>query len=145
MNLQRLFAYNTWANREFVSTEHPPKAREILSHIIGAEELWLGRIRGEAKPAIVWPKLTTDQIAEKIERLDREWKRVLADDDPARLVEYTNSKGERWRNTIDDILTHVILHGSYHRGQIAIVVRGGGETPAYTDYIHCVRQGFLSL
>jgi uncharacterized damage-inducible protein DinB len=44
---------------------------------------------------------------------------------------------------VDDVLTHVILHSAYHRGQIASAVRAGGETPAYTDLIHAVRQGLV--
>jgi len=42
---------------------------------------------------------------------------------------------------VGDILTHVLLHSAYHRGQIAVDLRAAGLTPAYTDYIHAVRQG----
>jgi len=72
-----------------------------------------------------------------------EWMRTLHEEDLSRRVDYTNSQGERWSNTIEDILTHVVLHGTYHRGQIATIVRQSGETPAYTDYIHAVRQGLV--
>ena len=44
---------------------------------------------------------------------------------------------------MEDILTHVLLHSAYHRGQIASQVRAGGEQPAYTDFIHAVRQGLI--
>jgi uncharacterized damage-inducible protein DinB len=40
-------------------------------------------------------------------------------------------------------LTHVLLHSAYHRGQIASQMRGNGQTPAYTDFIHAVRQGLI--
>jgi hypothetical protein len=33
----------------------------------------------------------------------------------------------------------IALHGAYHRGQVALVVRGGGGEPASTDYIGFVR------
>ena len=36
------------------------------------------------------------------------------------LVTYKNSKGTEFRNSKRDILTHVALHGQYHRGQIRI-------------------------
>lgn len=42
-----------------------------------------------------------------------------------------------------DILTHVLMHSAYHRGQIASHMRANGKTPAYTDFIHAVRQGFV--
>ncbi len=65
---------------------------------------------------------------------------------PAGLLEtvvYKNSKGEPWTSTVEDILTHVVLHSAYHRGQIASLMRAGGEQPAYTDFIHAVRQGLI--
>ncbi len=61
----------------------------------------------------------------------------------AETVVYKNSKGEPWTSTVEDILTHVLLHSAYHRGQIASQVRAGGEQPAYTDFIHAVRQGLI--
>jgi len=142
--LKKLFEYDDWANREEVRhlrslKAPPPQAMKILAHIVGTEWLWLGRLRGE-KPAVVWPDLTLDQIAEQIDRLRDEWPREFGRTD---VVEYVNSKGEKWSSRADDILMHVIIHGGYHRGQIATLVRQSGETPAYTDYIHCVRSGFI--
>jgi uncharacterized damage-inducible protein DinB len=58
-------------------------------------------------------------------------------------VAYRNTKGEFWTSTVGDILTHVALHASYHRGQIAAAVREAGGTPAYTDYVHAVRTGLV--
>ena len=142
--LKKLFDYDDWANREEVRhlrslKAPPPQAMKILAHIVGTEWLWLGRLRGE-KPAVVWPDLTLDQIAEQIDRLRDEWPREFGRSD---VVEYVNSKGEKWSSGADDILMHVIIHGGYHRGQIATIVRQSSETPAYTDYIHCVRSGFI--
>jgi uncharacterized damage-inducible protein DinB len=37
----------------------------------------------------------------------------------------------------------VIMHSAYHRGQIASDMRAAGFTPAYTDFIHAIRQGFV--
>src|SRR5712691_4297008 len=138
MDLQHLFLYDHWANREEVAhlrrTGGPQRAIEILAHIVGTESLWLGRIRGNPKPAIVWPKLTLDECRSQIESLREEWKRLLTNVDLDAAVDYTNSKGERWTNTADDILMHVVLHGGYHRGQIATIVRGSNNEPAYTDF-----------
>jgi uncharacterized damage-inducible protein DinB len=46
-------------------------------------------------------------------------------------------------SAVQDVLTHVVLHSAYHRGQIASLMRAGGAVPAYTDFIHAVRQGFV--
>src|SRR3989442_1321461 len=129
--LKRLFDYDDWANREEVRhlralAKPPAKAIKILAHIIGTEWLFLGRLRHELKPAVVWPDLTLDQCEEQIERLHGQWPREFGRND---AVEYVNSKGERWSSRADDILMHVIIHGGYHRGQIATLVRQSGETP----------------
>ena len=144
VNLPKLFDYDDWANREEVRhlralAKPPQQALKILAHIAGTQWLWLGRLRRE-KPAVVWPDLTLDQIEEQIGRLHREWPRELGRTD---VVEYVNSKGEKWSSRADDILMQVVFHGAYHRGQIATLVRQSGEVPAYTDYIHCVRSEFI--
>ena len=48
---------------------------------------------------------------------------------------------ESFRNTPRDILTHLGMHSHYHRGQIAILVRRAGSTPAVTDFIVFRRLG----
>ena len=58
-------------------------------------------------------------------------------------IRYTNSKGEDWSNAVADVLTHVVLHSSYHRGQIASLLGRAGEAAAYSDYIECLRRGYL--
>ena len=145
IDFPRLFAFDDWANREEVRhlralSKPPAAAIKILAHIIGTEWLFLGRLRRDPKPAVVWPDLTLDQISEQIDRLRVEWKQKFDLND---VVEYVNSKGEHWSSRAEDILMHVIIHGGYHRGQIATIVRQSGETPAYTDYIHCTRSGFI--
>lgn len=143
--MKKLFDYDDWANREEVRhlrslSQTPPQAIRILAHIVGTEWLWLGRLRRD-QPAVVWPDLALDEIERQIDRLHGEWPREFGRAD---VVDYVNSKGETWSSRADDILMHVIIHGAYHRGQIATIVRQSGETPAYTDYIHCIRSGFVS-
>ena len=58
-------------------------------------------------------------------------------------MSYRNSQGETWSSRKDDILMHVVMHSAYHRGQIAADMRIAGLVPAYTDFIHSVRQGFV--
>jgi uncharacterized damage-inducible protein DinB len=56
-----------------------------------------------------------------------------------RAITYRNSAGDEYTSTLEDILTHVSLHGAYHRGQIAASVRAAGDTPTATDYIAFAR------
>jgi uncharacterized damage-inducible protein DinB len=150
-HLRRQFAYDAWANREVLAglkSSQRPAARplQLLAHILSAERLWLERIRNQPQSLPVWPDLTAEQCEEQITKLAQLWHEFLGQLSPAGLAEkvaYKNSKGERWTSTVEDVLTHVLLHSAYHRGQIASQVRASGEQPAYTDYIHAVRQGLI--
>lgn len=113
-----------------------------MAHIIGAECLWMARLRKEAATLPVWPDLDLDACAARLEELSLRWPEYLGLKGEAltEKIPYTNSKNESWSNTVGDILTHVVIHSAYHRGQIASDLRAAGSTPAYTDYIHAVRQ-----
>jgi len=149
--IQRLFVYDDWANREALAslklTEGPPPhALRLMAHIVACEWLWLARLQEEKKAVTVWPDLSLAQCETQLADLQRFWFYYLEGLSPAMLAQpiaYVNSRGESWRNTVEDILVHVVMHSVYHRGQIALALRTAGETPAYTDFIHAVRQGFV--
>jgi uncharacterized damage-inducible protein DinB len=150
-HLQRQFAYDEWANREALAALNAsagPSARalQLLAHILSAERLWLERIRKQPQSLPVWPDFTLDQCEAQITDLAQLWRKFLAQLSDAGLSEkvtYKNSKGEPWTSTVEDVLTHVVLHSAYHRGQIASQMRAGGKQPAYTDFIHAVRQRLI--
>ena len=141
--LERMLRYDTWANRETLRSlrqaDPPAQSLRWMSHIIGAELLWLARMEGRPAPLPVWPDLTVEECTDRLpENLADAWDGPLS-----RPVSYTNSKGESWTSTVEEILIHVVIHSAYHRGQIASNLRAAGLEPAYTDYIHAERQGFL--
>ncbi len=148
MSHARHLTYDAWANRETLSalrsaSRPPARAVAWLAHIVGAEYLWLSRIMEEPRQVAIWPDWDLDACAVWLSGLDGAWRRCLATvgREGSRIgVGYRNSRGEFWTSTIDDILTHVVLHSAYHRGQIADEMRRTGFEPAYTDFIHAVRQ-----
>jgi uncharacterized damage-inducible protein DinB len=148
--LARMLQYDIWANGATLESlrQATPPAQSLrwIAHIIGAEHLWLARILGRTSPLPVWPDLTMEECTRELKQLSSLWQEYIPEPDPAvlaRQVPYTNSKSEEWTSTVEDILTHVTIHSAYHRGQIASDLRAAGLTPAYTDFIHAVRQGFI--
>ena len=146
----RLLRYDAWANAEALSSltrGHPPaKALRWMAHIVGSGDLWLARLRSEPPTLAVWPDLDVQGCAVGLARLAERWQSYLAIMTEADLGEgigYRNTRGEYWTSTVEDILTHVVMHGAYHRAQIAAAVREGGGEPAYTDFIHAARQGLV--
>ena len=53
---------------------------------------------------------------------------------------YQNSKGTEFKNTIDEIMIHLANHGTYHRGNIASMIRECGQKGTSTDYIQYLRD-----
>lgn len=149
--LQRLFSYDDWANREVLNALQklevpPPRSVKFLAHILSAERLWMERLRLQKQTYAVWPDFNLAQCKLEVEELPGLWKDYLGslkEDGIIRSLTYKNTKGESFTSQKHDILTHVILHSAYHRGQIATDMRQAGFTPAYTDFIHAVRQQFV--
>jgi len=148
--LKRLFDYDEWANREVIKSlretpEFPPKALKLLGHIVSAETLWSERMEGRKQSLAVWPELSLAECEELAGRLAHVWRGYFGQDDGAlaQEIEYKNSKGESWRSRKEDILMHVITHSAYHRAQIASEMRTAGRQPAYTDFIHAARNGWI--
>ena len=149
--IERLFRYDDWANREVVTaltelSTLPPRSLKILDHILSAERLWLERLRLEKQTYPVWPDFSVAQCKLEIAELGERWKNYLAslkEEDLSRSLTYRNSQGESWSNAKQDILLHVVLHSTYHRGQIATDMRAAGFNPVCSDFIHAVRQGLV--
>lgn len=148
---RRELSYDDWANRavlRHLQRESLPPASCVrwFAHILGAQSEWLARLRAGRSELPVWPTLTLDELEPHLARLDEEWTSFLSllpQDGLARLVSYTNSKGQEWTNRVEDVLTHVLLHGAHHRGQIASALREAGLSAPCTDYIHAARSGVL--
>ena len=149
--LKRMFEYNHWANREALAAinqaDVPPEASmRLIGHIIAVERLWLHRLNGESDPVIVWPDLSIDECETQLGFLQQMWEDYLSDlsdEKLARSIHYSTVKGEAFDNHVHDVLVNTITHGSYHRGQIAAALRAAGVDPAYTDFIHAIREGYI--
>jgi uncharacterized damage-inducible protein DinB len=147
--LRRQFAYDEWANREVLNAiraagDANQRSLQLMSHILAAELVWLERLKGQPQSVPVWPQSDLAQCEAQAAKLGGQWLEFLdliTAGDVSQSISYRNSMGEEWTNTIVDVLTHVVMHSAYHRGQIATHMRATGQTPAYTDFIHGVRQG----
>lgn len=143
----RLLKHLEWADERVLASlrsAQGPHGRslELYSHILGAEHVWLSRLGGTTRRFDVWPVLTLEECERlRMENVAafRDLVSRLTPDLLEKPVIYRNSAGDQFTSTVEDILTHVALHGSYHRGQIAAAVRAGGDTPSPTDYIAFVR------
>lgn len=142
---KRLFRFDADCKRktlEFLrsSPSLEPNAINIFAHILAAEKMWLSRLElgVKAPPPKLWQGRTLDQCADEMESVIGHWTRYLgglSDQDYSKQVSFINLKGMQVDRPVYDLLTHVLNHSAYHRGQIATLT-GKKETEAPpTDYI----------
>jgi uncharacterized damage-inducible protein DinB len=143
----RLYEHLEWADTRVLaslrSAQNPRKRDlELYSHILGAEHVWLSRVNGTTTRVAVWPALSLDECESLGKENVSAFNALVSRLTPELLrkpITYRNSAGDQFTSTIEDILTHVAMHGAYHRGQVAASLRGGGDTPSPTDYIAFTR------
>jgi uncharacterized damage-inducible protein DinB len=145
--LGRLYDSVFWANERVLELpvgEGYESARRYLHHILAAERVWLLRLRGEESAGEeIWPHLSDVEaraMAAENRTGYRRFLERLTEDGLDTAIEYVNQRGRRYRTATADILIHVAMHGSYHRGQLARAVREAGAQPINTDFINYVRQ-----
>ena len=121
------------------------RALSILAHIAAARKLWLvrlGVVPGE-QGALFPGNASLQQTCESLQLAQRAWAEYLArltDEDLGRVFEYQSLDAGRFCNRVEDILAQLFSHSSYHRGQIAMLVRAAGGEPAVTDLIYWCRE-----
>jgi uncharacterized damage-inducible protein DinB len=149
-HLSRLFEHMAWADRRVLTAiRASPEAVEpavagLFSHVLAAERVWLLRLNGEdSSLQPVWPELSPAGMESLAQANAAAFRDLLARSEPRDLgasVSYANTRGIEFHTQVIDILTHVALHGSYHRGQIALRIREQGGEPMETDYIAFARS-----
>jgi uncharacterized damage-inducible protein DinB len=145
--IRRLFDHMFWADRRVLDRlgENPlPAGLRLFAHVLAAERVWLRRVEGVDTAGVeIWPALSAEECAELASQNRFEYARYLlslSESELRRVVAYRNSQGVGFLTPVQEILTHVAMHGSYHRGQIALSLRSGGAEPVNTDYITFVRE-----
>ena len=116
------------------------RALEIFAHMQAARQVWLSRVDSAvAPPAEVFPVgWSLERCEREAEALGEEWARLISSLPRTGLdteIEYTSTEGARYSSALADILSHVVNHGSYHRGQIARLIAECGAEPPVTDFI----------
>lgn len=110
------------------------KTISLINHTLNAQQIWNSRILGEKKFE-VWQINPLGNLEEINDRNLAKSIEILNNYDLDKRIEYQNSKGAKFENSIFDMLFHAINHSTYHRGQINSLLKQNGLTPILTDYI----------
>ncbi|GAB3331789.1 DinB family protein [Hymenobacter humi] len=150
--LEKLGAFNVWANAtvlqrldEIAATgqEIPAVALRLFSHVLNAQAIWISRITGTTSPVKVWQEHDLAGCHALHERTSEPLHQLMVHADETelqRLISYTNSLGDSYESLVHDILTHAVVHASYHRAQVATRLRDHGLEPVNSDFITYCRE-----
>lgn len=157
--IRLLYDYNAWANHRLLDScaglgaeqftrdlgSSFRSVRDTLAHILWADWLWLerwhGRSPGPMPPAEQFPDLRSLRARwAEVERDLLQFVAGLAPPDLAQLSAYRTTKGIAVSNPLWQSLQHLANHGTYHRGQVAAMLRQSGVKPNFTDLIYFYRE-----
>lgn len=120
------------------------KAVYLMGHIVAARRMWLFRLGFVNEDTDLFTReISLSELPEQVSGMETLWSQYLDqlnDDELARVFDYRSYEGERFRSTIEDIVTQLFGHSWYHRGQIAMLVRSIGAEPAVTDLVFWSRE-----
>ncbi|WP_223600803.1 DinB family protein [Chryseobacterium sp. GVT01B] len=110
------------------------KTISLINHTLNAQQIWNARILGE-KTFEVWQINPFESLEEInhgnfLKSID-----IIRNFDLDKRIEYHNSRGAKFENSIFEMLFHAVNHSTYHRGQINSLFKQNGIIPVLTDYI----------
>jgi uncharacterized damage-inducible protein DinB len=148
-SFRQLFEYDRWANHATLAslktvTGSTERSLKIFNHIVGGQRVWLARFDNPNPPNVQpWPTLGPEECSAATEELYKCWMALLDKLTPEKKTQdltYRTMAGAEFKTPIRDVLTHMVMHSAYHRGQVAAAVRQDGGKPAPTDYVVYLRQ-----
>ena len=149
-----LYEYNEWANDRTIASLRVlpeddyirdlggswPTLRATFVHIAGATDAWAERFAGN--DVLVLPtEADLPRLEDAVRVLlsaqekHRNHLRNLTRDRLERTFSWTNLSGEVKTSPFEIVVRHVVNHQTYHRGQIASMVRRVGGKPIATDMV----------
>ena len=148
-------AYHQWANQLLLTTvltlseeQQQQEIRNSFSsvyktvlHLLDAESIWWQRMKLQEKIERPSDGFTGSMqtLSSLLQQQDRQWQEwVTAASEHALQHEfiYYNSRKERFKQPVYQMLLHLFNHGTYHRGQLVTMLRQlGVEKIPPTDFI----------
>lgn len=136
------YHYNAWANRRVIGcleqqAVSDEKILTVFGHLMAANFIWLNRILDLPKSEYkLWGEYNLPTLRKMVEEADERWSAFIqSNENFDRVLKYKNYVGDYFENNVQQIMIHLVNHGTYHRGQVAMLLRQKGYEPVNTDFI----------
>ncbi|WP_027086092.1 DinB family protein [Cohnella panacarvi] len=147
--IKRMMDHMIWADGRILDALEESKTTnkdltKLARHIAIAERVWLSRLQGKGSAQYSLWEEAEDLTAiramfEENAEQYREYIGGLEESALDETIDYANQSGVPFRTSVRDILSQVLLHGQYHRGQINRALRLESAEPVQVDYITYAR------
>jgi uncharacterized damage-inducible protein DinB len=156
--MTELYDYNRWGNNRFLDATAEltdeeftrdlrssfPSIQKTLEHILQAEWIWLERWRGVSPDAVPgWDTSTHPALRARwrvIEDDQKAYLGTLTDELLRSVIEYRNLASQSFSQPLWQLLRHVVNHSTYHRGQVATMLRQLGKPVPVSDLVAFYRE-----
>ena len=106
--------------------------------MMNAHQIWIDRIKGRGSLKNPWEEFPIETFISRNQKLHIEISELLESGDLEGIVFFKTFAGAEFEKKVADILIHIVNHSTYHRGQLAMLMRSAGLEPVSSDYIHWV-------
>ncbi len=153
--LHSLFKYKAWSNDQLfvelgkvdpvAQQEARHDAMRILNHIYVVDQIFAAHLSGSVQSFTATNTTETptlEALRDGVAMLDAWYVDYAADLSPVQLAEkiaFTFTDGDKGLMSREEILTHVSLHGAYHRGGAGRIMTQASTPPPrdlYTRFLH---------
>jgi uncharacterized damage-inducible protein DinB len=139
------WAVSRWAEHLATLPAAPRAVRGEIAHIVAAHELWLGRHRGTPRKGwIAFPDWTAAELRRRALAVGAAWTAEIPRLTPAALAatrRFLDSTGTARHDRVADYLTHLLVHGTHHRGKAILLLRQARLPVIDTGFITWCRAG----
>lgn len=142
-----MFKYDEWADERTIAaleSTSSERARQIFAHLLITKQEYFERLSEKDSTGFnFWPDLSLDECRQLALSTSANYRDLLTSyEEPLleQITRYKSSEGVPYEHTFRDLLTHVLLHSSIHRGNIVLKMREEGLEPPKIDYILFLRE-----
>lgn len=137
-----IFDYNFHCNKKLIEQcseldDVPANAVRLFSHILNVHHIWNARLVHKPSKLQIWQEHEIKDWSDIHYDNQRTSFEIISNaDNFEKRIDYENTEGRLFTNTVQDILFHIINHSTNHRGQIAVDFRNNEKKPIGFDYVY---------
>ncbi|QAY66722.1 DinB family protein [Paenibacillus protaetiae] len=159
----KLYSYHVWANDKLFGrlrelphevytqelTSIFPTIETVMKHMYTTDLMWLEVMKNTPFPEVVAyvQRLREEAVSAGFEEMEERFKHgaglyedFLGGSDLDKPITVTHPQYGALETRLSELVQHVVNHGTYHRGNVAAMIRQQGHAGVSTDYVFYIYE-----